>query len=119
MDKKHDDRMEPISIERTYTVDEFARICAGGETETISDCYALYEKPLLTIHRSDQVYRVRFSYGVSEFRISGASTSAYRETYTDDDALTDALLLAVILDDYAGRDTDPAWKAFEKGEWPV
>ncbi len=105
-----------ISLDRTYTADEFERICEGNIPQEMEDkWFAFYEEPWLYLHRSWSgfcIYQVRFERTGIEVHVAEVLVSREAEQYKSKDGVADSLLLAVLLDGYAGRDTEPAWERY-------
>jgi hypothetical protein len=77
--------------------------------------FAFYEEPWLYLHRSWTgfgVYQVRFEPVDGSSHVAEALVSRDPDQYRSPDAINDALLLALLLDEYAGRDTEAAWKQY-------
>lgn len=101
------------TLGRTYTAAEFERIREGSVPQEMEDkWFAFYEEPWLYLHRSWTgfgIYQVRFEPAGDGARVAEVLVSRDPEQYTGTDGTADALLLAVLLDGYAGRDTEAAW----------
>jgi hypothetical protein len=105
-----------ITLDRTYSADEFARIKQGNVPQEMEEkWFAFYEEPWLYLHRSWTgygIYQVRFEPADGGGRVAGVLVSRDPEQYRSTDGISDALLLAVLLDRYAGRDTTAAWEQY-------
>jgi hypothetical protein len=105
-----------IDLHRAYSAEEFARIQEGNVPQEMEDkWFAFYEAPWLYLHRSwtgYAVYQVRFEPADGGGRVAEVLVSRDPDQYRSTDATSDALLLAVLLDRYAGRDTEAAWERF-------
>jgi hypothetical protein len=106
-----------IGLDRTYTVPEFERIREGNVPLDMDDkWFVFYEHPCLHLHRSWTgfgIFMVRFE-GVADggARVAEVLVSRDPEQYTSTDGPADALLLAALLDGYAGRDTKAVWQQY-------
>jgi 8-oxo-dGTP diphosphatase len=109
-------RREAITLDRTYSANEFERLRAGHIPGRMEDkWFAFFEEPWLYLHRSWTgycVYQVRFEPAAGGSRVAEALVSRDPEQYRGTDATRDALLLAVLLDRYAGRDTKASWEQY-------
>lgn len=101
-----------LRLDRVYTVIEFERIKQGNIPREMEDkWFAFYEEPWLYLHRSWTgfgVYQVRFEAVDGGSRVAEALVSRDPDQYRSTDATSDAVLLAVLLDGYAGRGTQVA-----------
>lgn len=106
-----------ITFDRTYSADEFARIQEGHVPQRMEDkWFAFYEEPWLYLHRSwtgYAVYQVRFESVDGGGRVADVLVSRDSEQYRSTDGAFDALVLAIVLDGYAGRDTQAALQQFK------
>jgi len=104
-------------LDRTYSADEFARIQEGHVPQRMEDkWFAFYEVPWLYLHRSWTgygVYQVRFESTDGVDRVAEVLVSRDPEQYRSTDGAFDAIVLAIVLDGYAGRDTQAAWEQFK------
>ncbi len=103
-----------IALDRSYTASEFERIQQGNVPKDMDDrWFAFYEEPWLYLHRSWTgygIYQVRFEQSHEGVRIAEVLVSRDPDQYTTEtDDIGDALFLAVLLDGYAGRDTEAAF----------
>ena len=105
-----------ITVDRTYSPVEFARIKEGNVPHEMEDkWFAFYEGPWLYLHRSWTgygIYQVRFELSDDGARVAEALVSREAKQYESTDGNSDALLLEVLLDGYAGRDAEPAWQRY-------
>lgn len=105
-----------ISLDRVYTAAESERICKGNVPQEMEDkWFAFYEEPWLHLHRSWTgfgIYQVRFESVDGGSRVAEVLVSRDPEQHMSTDSTRDALLLAVLLDGYAGRDTEAAWEQY-------
>lgn len=109
-----------VECDRTYTAEEFARLKEGHVPEEMEDkWFVFYEEPWLYLHRSWTgfgIFEVRFEPVASGSRVIEALVSRDPEQYTSTDDTSDSLLLALLLDGYAGRDTAEAMDKYVS--WP-
>jgi hypothetical protein len=105
-----------ITLDRAYAADEFARIKEGDVPQEMEDkWFTFYEEPWLYLHRSWTgfgIYQVRFEQTDGGGRVVEALVSRDPEQYGSTNSTSDALLLALLLDGYAGRDTEAGWKHY-------
>lgn len=84
--------------------------------------FAFYEEPWLYLHRSWTgfgIYQVRFELTDGGHRVAEILVSRDPRQYTSTDGDADALVLAVLLDGYAGRDTKAAFEQYRASLKPV
>jgi len=78
--------------------------------------FTFYEEPWLHLHRSWSgfcIYQVQFELiATGSYRVAQVIVNRDPEQYKGTDDKADALLLAVLLDGDAGRDTGDAWKRY-------
>ncbi len=107
---------ESIALDRRYSPAEFQHLKEGHIPTRMEDkWFAYYEEPWLYLHRSWSgycVYKVRFDSAGGQARVAEVLVNREVEQYRSTDTARDALLLAVRLDEYAGRDTQAAWQEF-------
>jgi hypothetical protein len=107
---------EAIALDRAYSATEFERIKEGDVPEDMDDkWFAFFEEPWLYLHRSWTgfcVYQVRFEPADGGGRVAEALVSRDPKQYRETDGSRATLLLAVLLDGYAGRDTGPGWERY-------
>jgi 8-oxo-dGTP diphosphatase len=105
-----------ISIDRTYTAVEFERLKEGHVPQQMEDkWFTFYEVPWLYLHRSWTgfcVYQVRFEPVAVGARVAEVLVSRDADQYRGSDSTLDALLLGLLLDQYAGRDTKAGWEKY-------
>jgi hypothetical protein len=105
-----------ITCEGTYSADEFAQIREGHVPEEMEDkWFAFYEEPWLYLHRSWTgfgIFDVRFEPAGDGARVAEVLVNRDAEQYASTDDTGDSLLLALLLDQYAGRGTDAAWERY-------
>jgi hypothetical protein len=105
-----------LSLDRTYSNEEFARLQKGRIPEEMEDkWFIFYEEPWLYLHRSWTgycVFQARFEATPLGNRVAEVFVSRDPEQYRSDNDVADALLLAFLLDDYAGRDAREAWEKY-------
>jgi hypothetical protein len=105
-----------ITCDRAYSADEFAKIRAGHVPEEMEDkWFAFYEEPWLYLHRSWTgcgIFDVRFEPAGDGARVVEVLVNRDAEQYTSTDDTSDSLLLALLLDQYAGRATDVALEQY-------
>lgn len=101
-----------LTCDRSYSADEFERLKEGHVPEEMEDkWFAYYEEPWLYLHRSWTgfgIFQVRFQRAGKGNRVAEALVSRDPEQYTSTDDISDSRLLAMLLDQYAGRDADAA-----------
>jgi hypothetical protein len=107
-----------LFLERTYTTNELARLRNGRVHVEMEDRRIKYfEQPWFYVHLSWTgfcIYALRLDLlSDSGARISEVQVIRDVGQYGGTDDVEDGLLLAVLLDDLAGRATDTAWKAYE------
>jgi hypothetical protein len=99
-----------------YSAVEFELIKQGTVSREMEDrWFVFYEEPWLYFHRSWTgfgVYQVRFESVEGKSRVAEASVSRDQEQHRSTNAESDALLLAVLLDGHAGRNTETLWKEY-------
>ena len=104
------------TLDRTYTAAEFDCIRKGNVPQEMEDkWFAFYEEPWLYLHRSWTgfgIYEVRFEPTQDSACVAEVVVSRDADQYAGKDSTADALLLAVLLDGYAGRDTKAAWEQY-------
>jgi hypothetical protein len=105
-----------LQLDREYSAVEFERIKLGSVPREMEDkWFVFYEEPWLHFHRSWTgfgVYQVRFESVEGKSRVAEAFVSRDQEQYRSTNAKGDALLLAVLLDGHAGRNTETLWKEY-------
>jgi hypothetical protein len=105
-----------IACDRTYSAGEMKTLEQGYVPHDMDDkWFAFFEEPWLFLHRSWTgfgIFQVRFEDG----RVAEAWVSRDPEQYTSTDDTGDSLLLALVLDGFAGRDTTEAMEKY--GAWP-
>lgn len=105
-----------IACDRTYSAEEMKTLKQGYVPQDMDDkWFAFFEEPWLFLHRSWTgfgIFQVRFEGG----RVAEAWVSRDPEQYTNTDDTGDSLLLALVLDGFAGRDTTEAMERY--GAWP-
>ena len=105
-----------IACDRTFSTQEMERLKQGYIPQDMADkWFAFFEEPWLFLHRSwtgAGFFQVRFEGG----RVAEAWVSRDPEHYTSTDDTGDSLLLALVLDGFAGRDTSEAMEKY--GAWP-
>ena len=110
------ERREVLILDRTYSAFEFERIREGSVPKEMEDkWFSFFEEPWLYLHRSWTgfcVYQVRFEAIANGARVTEALASRDPDEHLTTDGTRDALLLAILLDDYAGRSTDGAWRLY-------
>lgn len=108
------ERRESLTLGRTYSATEFARIRFGVRPQTMKDnWFVFFEEPWLYLHRTWSgvcVYQVRFA--ESENDVAVAEVLVNRDPKHDGETVNsrDALFLAYLLDHRAGRLADTAWQ---------
>jgi hypothetical protein len=111
---------EATTLDRTYTGAELGRILQGTVPEVMEDkWFTFYEEPWLYLHRSWTgfgIFQVRFEPVGDGARVAEVLVNRDPAQYTSTDSTADALLLAVLLDGYAGRDSEPAWQQYRKSQ---
>src|SRR5262245_41473572 len=99
------DARKLIALDRTYDCDEFSRISAGRVPEVMEDkWFIFFEDPWLYCHRSwtgSCIWQVQFEQIDGRFRIAQVFANRNAEEYQEEDDVTDALSLAVLLDGLA------------------
>jgi hypothetical protein len=102
-----------VPLARAYSAAEFGRLRKGHVPEEMEDkWFAFFEDPWLYLHRSWTgfgVFQVRFEPAPDGARVVEAWASREPEQYTETNTGRDALLLAALLDTYAGRDAEGVW----------
>ncbi len=105
-----------IMFDRTYTAEEFEQLRQGNVPEEMEDkWFAFYEAPWFYLHRSWTgfgIYQARFEPSDGGFRIVEVLVNRDPDQYTNEDTPADGLLLAALLDGYAGRDAESAWEQY-------
>jgi len=105
-----------LTIDRRYASTEFERIKQGSVPQEMDDkWFTYYEEPWLYLHRSWTgfgVFRVRFEPTDNGAVVAEAFVSRDSAQYRGTDPGRDALLLSLLLDEYAGRDTQAAWEHY-------
>ena len=105
-----------IALDRTYSADEFKRLQEGQIPREMEDkWFSFYEEPWLYLHRSWTgycVYQVRFQPTASGARTVESLANRDPEQYRGTDE-RDELLLALLLDGYAGRSTEDGWRRYQ------
>src|SRR5262245_11222122 len=113
---------EVLRLDRVYTPSELERIQQGSvPKEKEEKGVAFYEEPWLYLHRSWTgfgIYQVRFELVDGNSRPAEAFVSRDANQYKGNNVMSEALLLAVLLDGYAGRDTENAWKEYIATKYP-
>ena len=109
---------EAVALDRTYTAAEFERLKQGNVPKEMEDkWFAFFEEPWLYLHRSWTgfcIYQVRFVPASGGRRIAEVLVSRDPDQYRETDAGRDAQLVALLLDGYAGRDTEAGWKRYTR-----
>jgi hypothetical protein len=108
---------EAIALDRTYQATEFERLKEGHVPQEEEDKWlAFFEEPWLYLHDSWTgfcVYQVRFEPAEGGgAKVSEALVSRDPEQYRERDGTRDALLLAWLLDPYAGCATAAVWEQY-------
>ena len=105
-----------ITLDRSYTLAEFDRIMQGFVPQEMEHKWFIYyEDPWLYLHRSWTgfcIYQVRFERAGETWRVAEVLVTRDADQYGGDDDMSDGLLLAVLLDGQAGRDSGAAWDAY-------
>jgi hypothetical protein len=105
-----------LTCDRTYSADEYARLKEGHIPEEMEDkWFAFYEEPWLYLHRSWTgfgIFQVRFERVGKGGRVAESLASRDPEQYTSTDDTGDSLLLALLLDQFAGRETEGALEQY-------
>jgi hypothetical protein len=111
-----------VSVDRTYSVEEFTRISAGVVPQMMEHkWFIFFEEPWLYLHRSWTgvcLYKVRFAPVESGMRIAEAwapvGYSHQAPIKPDDPQQTtfDSLELLALLDRQAGRPTKELWRRY-------
>ena len=105
-----------ITINRQYSDREFGRLSAGEIPQEMEDKWFIYyDKPLLHSHRSWTgvcIYQVRFQPMGRCFSTHSAIVNRDQSQYTEQNDEHDAMLLGILMDRRAGRDTEEQWKAY-------
>jgi hypothetical protein len=111
-------RRETICLDRSYSAAEFERLKVGHIPEEMEDkWFTFFEQPWLYLHRSWTgycVYQVRFEQIGGGSRVAEVLVSRDPEQYRETDGTRDTLLLGVLLDGYAGRDTKAGWEQYRE-----
>jgi hypothetical protein len=106
----------PVPLERLYAPEEFDRLKQGSVPEQMEDkWFIFYEEPWLHLHRSWTgfcIYQVRLEATADGDRMAEALVNRDPEQYRETDLMADAMLLAVLLDGLAGRDTSAGWEQY-------
>jgi hypothetical protein len=109
---------QAISLDRNYSADEFERLRDGVVPREMEDkWFSFYEDPWLFLHRSWTgycIYQVRFELTASGARAVDALVNRDPQQYRGTDE-RDAILLALLLDGYAGRPTEDGWRRYLDG----
>jgi hypothetical protein len=105
-----------ILLDRCYTPEEFNQIKAGLIPECMEHhWFIFYEAPCLFLHRSWTgfcVYHVRFELSAGGFLVTEVLVNRNPQQYRETNDHPDALLLAILLDGQAGRDTRSVWQQY-------
>ena len=105
-----------IAIARQYSDREFERLSAGQIPEEMEDkWFVFYEKPDLFLHRSWTgacIYQVAFHPDGRFFSATSAIVNRDKSQYAEQNDEHDILLLAILMDQRAGRDTEEQWAAY-------
>ena len=108
---------EVLALDRTYSAFEFDRLKEGEVPRRMEDkWFVFYEEPWLYLHRSwtgFSVYQVQFEPAAAGARVAEVLVNRDSEQYRGTDGTRDALLLSVLLDRYAGRDTHAGWERYK------
>jgi hypothetical protein len=105
-----------IECDRSFSAAEFRRIKEGLIPEEMEDkWFAFYEAPWLYLHRSWTgccVFQVRFEPAGRRVRVAESLVNREPEQYTGTDDTSDSLWLSLLLDEFAGRDAEPAMERY-------
>ena len=105
-----------IAINRQYSDREFDRLSAGNIPQAQEDkWFVYYEEPDLFLHRSWTgfcIYQVCFQPDGRFFSTTSATVNRDQSQYTEQNDKQDAMLLGILMDELAGRDTEDQWKAY-------
>lgn len=106
-----------LTIDRTYSPEEFSRLREGRVPQVMEDkWFVFYEEPWLHLHRSwtgHCIYQVRFEVTANGARPIEVWVNRDLQQHRGTDE-HDVLLLALLLDGYAGRPTEDAWQRLEE-----
>jgi hypothetical protein len=106
-----------LLFDGSYTSAEFERIKEGLIPESMDDkWFVFFEEPWLHLHRSWTgfcIYQVRFEPAGEGVRVAEVLANREPDQYGETDDTRDMLMLAVLLDGRAGRQTDAAWDRFK------
>lgn len=104
-----------IACDRTYSAQEMERLKQGYVPQEMEEKWFMFvEEPWLYLHRSWTgvgFFQVRFEGG----RVAEAWVTREPEHYKSTDDTGDSLLLALVLDEFAGRDATEAMDKY--GSW--
>ena len=107
-----------ITLSRVYSPEEFVRIKEGLVPEDMEDkWFFFFEEPWLYCHRSWTgycIWQVRFEQSDAGARTAEVLANREPKEYSEDDDISDSMLLAVLLDGRAGRETKHAWEEYMK-----
>ena len=105
-----------IPINRQYSDREFGRLSAGEIPQEMEDkWFIFYEEPVLHLHRSWTgfcVYQVEFQPDGRFFAANSAIVNRDESQYTERNDEHDMMLLGILMDRRAGRDTEQQWKDY-------
>ena len=110
------DSRSTIAFTRQYSDREFGRLSAGLIPREMEDKWFIYyEEPDLYLHRSWTgycVYQVRFHPDGRFFSATSAVVNRDASQYTETVDEYDTMLLGILMDQRAGRDTEKQWKTY-------
>jgi hypothetical protein len=112
------ERRATIALDRTYSASEFERLKEGFVPGMMEDkWFVFYEGAWLYMHRSWTgfcEYQVRFEPAADGARVVEVLANRDPAQYRETDDTFDALGLAALLDEFAGRPSGAAWEAWEQ-----
>ena len=106
----------PLALDRRYSDREFARLSAGQIPQEMEDkWFVYYSEPCLYLHRSWTgicVYKVEFKPDERWFVVRNVIVNRDSSQYTETNDVHDSMLLGILLDSRAGRDTKEQWDEY-------
>ena len=110
------DATHTIAISRQYSDREFGRLSAGQIPQEMEDkWFVYYEEPDLFMHRSWTgvcVYQIRFQPDGRFFSATSAIVNRDASQYAEQNDEHDIMLLGILMDQRAGRDTAKQWETY-------
>jgi hypothetical protein len=108
---------ESFQLDRTYNVSKFEKLIEGIVPEEMEDkWFVFYEEPWLFLHHSwsgDGEFKVRFESADGGRRVAEVLAARDAKQRSSNDIRQDQLLMAALLDGFAGRNSMGAWFEFQ------